>query len=412
MTRKTKLGGGDLKWSEIVFVITSLVLVLIGALGVFQIHTKPIMPIQPFEVALGMPWRLLVALYVFFVVNGFCVIASLGEIFGVSKLEPIIKDLLLMAIITILVGLTTIGLEIEQTQRAVYALIGHVNPHSVMFWMIMFYVLELIFLVVEAWLYLYDDLIEQRKSDNVVKRLIAIILTIPKIENSKEFAKAIGFIAVVTSIIAISNLGALFSVNYLPFWHGPFLPIYFVLSAMISGTALAIIGVVVTDYARGNKRYEAVQTLRVVLGASLSIALLFTAWNYIIKAYPTSTLLSREATEVFVFGSYAFNFWFFEVTIGLIIPIILLAVPRFGRDIRCVFVASILTVVGVFFSRFDLITGGQLLKTISGLRVPAFEVHPFEIMATIGFLSLAVFLYYICYKLLPMEVEVSREESS
>ncbi len=387
-----------------------VILIFIGALGVLQIHTKPIMPIEPYEAAIGIPWRLLVALYVFFVVSttGLCIVASLGEVFGLSKLEPIVKEGLLMALVTILIGLMTIGLEIEQVTRGYFAMIGHVNARSVMFWMIMFYVLYVIFLIVEMWFYFYDDLLKQRESKGL-KGWVAKLLTIPKATETKDFARVIGFVTVFTAIVAHSNLGALFGVNYLPFWHGPLLPIYFILSAIVSGAALTVIGTYITDRIRGvkieGKRYEAIQMLRVILGLSIVVTIFFTAWKFVVKAYPNSTLLSREGVEVFISGNFAFNFWVMEVLIGLLIPLALLAIPKTGRKAEGVFLASLLTIIGIFFLRIDLVMGGLALKLISGVTFPALVFHPFEIMATIGFFALAILLYYIGYKLLPMEVE-------
>ncbi|MBO8182152.1 MAG: polysulfide reductase NrfD [Archaeoglobus sp.] len=395
---------------EVIAGLVLVILILIGGLGVLQMHTQPVMPIEPFESAVGIPWRTLVAVYVFFVVSttGLCIVASLGEVFGFTKLEPIVKEGLLMALVTILIGLMTIGLEIEQVTRGYYAMIGHVNAKSVMFWMIMFYVLYVVFLIVEMWFYFYDDLLEQRKSEGL-RGLVARILTIPKATDTKDFARVIGFITVFTAIVAHSNLGALFGVNYLPFWHGPLLPVYFILSAIVSGAALTVIGAYLTDLIRGVKiegeRYEAIQMLRLVLGFSLVVTIFFTAWKLVVKAYPNSTLLSREGVEVFLSGNFAFNFWVMEVLIGLLIPLILLAVPQTGRKAGGVFAASLLTIIGIFFLRIDLVMGGLVPKLITGLRFPSPVYHPFELMATAGFFALAIFLYYIGYKLLPMEVE-------
>jgi len=394
---------------EFIFSSALLLLILVGALGILQMHTHPVMPIEPFESAEGIPWRLLVALYVFFVVSttGLCIVASLGEVFGFTKLEPIVKEGLLMALVTILVGLMTIGLEIEQVMRGYYALAGHVNTTSVMFWMIMFYVLYVIFLVVEMWFYFYDDLIKQR-DEKGLRGLVARILTIPKASETKDFAKVIGFVTVFTAIVAHSNLGALFGVNYIPFWHGPLLPVYFILSAIVSGAALTVIGVFITDYARGVKiegeRYEAIQMLRVILSFSIVVTIFFTAWKFVIKAYPNSTLLSREAVLPFVNGEFAFNFWAMEVAVGLLLPLILLAAPQIGRRAEGVFAASLLTVTGIFFLRIDLVMGGLALKLITGMSFPSPVYHPFEIMATLGFFALTILLYYVGYKLLPMEV--------
>ncbi len=402
--------GDNLKKIELASSVILILIILIGALGIYQMHAKPITPIEPFESSISIPWRLLVAVYVFFVVSttGLCIVASLGEVFGFSKLEPIVKEGLLMALVTILVGLLTIGLEIEQVTRGYYAMIGHVNPKSVMFWMIMFYVLYVVFLVIEMWFYFYDDFLRQKESKGL-KGWIARILTIPKATETKDFARVIGFVTVFTAIVAHSNLGALFAVNYLPFWHGPLLPIYFILSAIVSGAALTVIGAYLTDRIRGmrieEKRYEAIQMLRVILGFSIVVTIFFTVWKFIIKAYPNSTFLSREAVEVYLTGDFAFNFWVMEVFIGLLIPLALLAIPRTGRKVEGVFLASLLTIIGIFFLRIDLVMGGLAIKLISGITFPSLVFHPFEVMATAGFIALSILLYYIGYKLLPMEVE-------
>ncbi len=403
--------------SEIAFIVLLIVLVALGAAGIYQIHVKPVMPIEAYESARGMPWRLLVALYVFFVVSttGLCIVASLGEVFGIKQLEPIVKEGLLLALVTIVVGLMTIGLEIERMERGYFALAGHTNPMSVMFWMIMFYVLYVIFLVIEMWFYFRDDLLEQTKEAGLrgfIARLLSLsflgaAFTKSDRETNLQFAKAIGFITVVTAIIAHSNLGALFAVNYLPFWHGALLPVYFIVSAVVSGAALTIIAAILADWVRGRRiegeRYEALQTLRFVLGFSLIVEVFFTVWKFIIKAYPTAGWFSNEAVDVFLTGEFAVNFWFAEVLIGVVVPLIILVSPA-GRNIDALFVAAFATIVGIVFLRVDLVMGGQVLKLISGVLVAA-SVHPFEVMATVGFLALATLLYYVLYKLLPMEVD-------
>ncbi|MDW8014162.1 MAG: NrfD/PsrC family molybdoenzyme membrane anchor subunit [Archaeoglobaceae archaeon] len=406
--------GEMLKKVEAVFVSVSIVLIVLGFVSVYLMHFPlpiPIkLPIEPFEPAEGIPWRLLVALYVFFVVSttGLCIVASLGEVFGFKKLEPIVKEGLLMALVTILVDLVTVGLEIEQVTRGYFVLAGHANPMSMMYRMIMLYVLYVVFLLVEMWLYFRDDLLKQRE-ERGLRGLVARILTTPKLTETKDLTKVVGFLTVFTAIIAHSNLGALFGVNYISFWHGPFLPIYFILSAVVSGAALTIIGAYIADYFRGIKiegeRYEAFQMLRIILGFTIVVTMLFTAWKFIVKAYPTSTLMSRESVEVFVHGNFAFNFWILEVLIGLVVPLILLTLPHTGRKVEWIFLASLFTIVGIFFLRIDLVMGGLALKHITGMNFPSPVYHPFEVFGTVGFLSLAAFLYYIGYKLLPMEVK-------
>jgi len=392
---------------EITFIVVSLLIIFIGALSIYQMHTQPILPIEPYETALGIPWRLLVAQYVFFAVSatGLCIVVSLGELFGVKKLEKIAKEGLVMALVMILIGLMTIGLEIEQVMRGSYAMLGHTNPSSLMFWMIMFYVLYLIFLSFETWFLLYDDLLIQA-NEGGLRSFVAKLLTLIKIENSKEYAKVLGMIKLVTAVIATSTLGALFSVTHLKLWHDPLLPIYFILTAIVSGAALIVIGVYLTDYFKGlNERHEVFQTLRHVLVVSIIVTILFTAWKLIIKAYPNSTLLSRMAVYNLM-SDYAINFWVFEFLIGLILPFILLILPKTGQKIEGIFVSSLLVITGMVFCRIDHVVVGQLTMKISGIDVTFVSFHPLEILSSIGFVALFVFGYYLAHKLLPLGVEV------
>ncbi|MET1124145.1 MAG: NrfD/PsrC family molybdoenzyme membrane anchor subunit [Archaeoglobaceae archaeon] len=397
----------SLKAREAVAVTVLVALTVIGALGVLQMHTKPLMPVEPFESAEGMPWRSLVAVYVFLVVSttGLCIIAAIGSL-GYTKLEPILKELVLMAIVTIVVGLVAIAMDVEQVPRAHYAFLGHVNVSSAMFWMIMFYTVYFLFLIVEAWLLFYEDLAKLRESGGI-RGAIARILTVPKVSGSIEFERVASFFAVSVGCISTSNLGALFALNYLPLWHDAMTPVYMLLTAIVSGASIGVIGVTLADWLRGRKiegeRYEALQTLRFILGFALVVAALFTGWRYIVKAYPNSALLSRESYEAFL-AVFGFNFWFFEVFIGMLLPLIMLATPQIGRKTAGVFFASLLALIGMFVSRFDFVLGGQLVKLITGLSLEA-AYHPFEVIATTGFLALSVLLYYVLYKLLPVEVE-------
>lgn len=398
-----------------------IVLIEIGAYGLFQIHYKPIMSVKPYESDVGVPWRLLVATYVFFVVSttGLCIVSSLGEVFNFKRLEPIVKIGLTMAVITIVVGLMTIALEIEKPVRGPYAFLAHTNPHSLMFWMISFYALYLVFLLIEYWFLLRSDLAEWAvSSTSTVKRFIGRILNLwffvktdeKTRKTNLEYAKAIGFITVVVAIIAHSNLGALFGVTYQPFWHGPFMPIYFILSAIVSGAALIVLTVIPTWKVLGIKiegeKYEAIQELRNILGFTLVVDLFFTSWKFASKYYFTSAPESREAIKEFLFGQLSFNFWTFEVALGILLPIIMLAIPRIGRNIWGVFTASLFVITGIYVLRYDLVIGGLLGKSISGVPYTFYSPHIFEIMAVIGFFGITGLLYTLMIKLLPIvEVE-------
>lgn len=418
-----------MRLTEIIFVSAMLVLIALGFLGAYQIHFETLMPVEHFESALGIPWRTLVALYVFLVLIGTAAIASAAEILHIRELESVVKDAIVIAVLSIAVGLLTIAIDLERVERGAFALLGHANPMSVMYWMIMFYVLEIVFLIFEGWFYFRSDLLAQSKLKNfkgfigkllslrflgdfllrieIVEsptlRRIGKFFVTPNRELDLSFAKPIGVVALITAILAYSNLGALFGVTYIPLWHDATTPIYFIISAIIGGSAVLIFTAILISWITGSdQKLSALRTLKNLLAFSLIVAILFNAWKFILVGYPAVNQQAVISINNLLFGEYALRFWTFELLLGMIIPLILLVIA--GDKIKALFTSAFFVILGLFVFRIDFVFAGQVIKTISGVSIPT-QIHPFEAMFVAGALALAVFAYYLVYKLLPMEVE-------
>lgn len=425
----SKERGEILKLTEIIFVSTMLALIALGFLGAYQIHFEVLMPVEDFESALGIPWRTLVALYVFLVLIGTAAIASAAEILHIRELESVVKDAIVIGILVIAVGLFTIAVDLERVERGAYALLGHANPMSVMYWMIMFYVLEVVFLIFEGWFYFRADLLAQSKLKNFkgfVGKLLSLrfigdyLLKIEIVESSKlrrlgkflvtpnreldlNFAKPIGFVALITAILAYSNLGALFAVTYIPLWHDATTPIYFIISAIIGGSAVLIFASVITSWVTGSsEKLSALRVLKNLLALSLIVAILFNAWKFIVSGYPAVNEQATSSINNLLFGAHALNYWILELLVGLLIPLILLLIA--GNKIKLLFASATLTILGLFVFRINFVFSGQFMKNISGISIPT-QIHPFEAMFVAGALALAIFAYYLVYKFLPMGVK-------
>jgi molybdopterin-containing oxidoreductase family membrane subunit len=195
------------------------------------------------------------------------------------------------------------------------------------------------------------------------------------------------------------------------------MPIYFILSAIISGAAILMFSSIITFWARGvkikGKIYDSIQMLRVVLGFALVVDLFFIAWKFVSKFYFPSPV-TKEALEIFLYGPLKINFWVFELGIGTLIPILILAIPITGRSVKWNLAASIMTIIGIFVLRYDLVIGGLLGKSISGITYQMYSPHVFEIMAVVGFFALTGLIYTIGIKILPilgtMEEKTGRGE--
>jgi len=73
-------------------------------------------------------------------------------------------------------------------------------------------------------------------------------------------------------------------------------------------------------------------------------------------------------------GRLAFNFWWLEIMLGMVMPAILLLIPYFRRNERLRMLALVLVALGVVAYRWDTNLVGQLVVfgTVPGSDVPVF----------------------------------------
>jgi molybdopterin-containing oxidoreductase family membrane subunit len=319
----------------------------IGLYGVFNVITKG--HAEALGVTKSVPWGLLISTYVFFVVSstGLCLISSMGHVFAIEKYEVIGKRAIILAILTLLCGFGVIGMEIGHPIRMVIYNIISPNLHSAIWWMGTLYGLYMVCIIIEFYFLMNHN------------------------HKGAFYAGLAGFIA---GISAHSNLGSVFGfIEARPFWHGPYLPIYFILSALISGCALVII---IFNVAYGGsakmpeKAKEALLGIAKIFGLLLGILIFFDIWKVLTSIYGAPPE-KYETVMAMIAGPLAVNFWFFEVLLGMLIPFAIILFTK-GRSIKAALVASCSAVVGIFFMRYDLVVAGQLVpmrEATAGSRV-------------------------------------------
>jgi len=323
------------------------------------------------------PWGLLIAMYVFFVVTstGLCLVSSIGHVFGVKAFQPIAKRSVFLAIATIISGFLVIAFEIENPWRmAIYNVISP-NLTSNIWWMGTLYGAYLFFMLIEFALL---QMGEHKK------------------------AGLFGLMGVVSGVAAHSNLGAVFGLlNSREFWHGPYMPIYFIASAMMSGCAAVIFFHYLGYKANGWKMSEELERslMNVAkLGALLySVIMFFTTWKILsgIAGHPPG---KYEAMMALLTGPFAKNFWIGEVGLGLVIPFVLILAVR-AKNLPVLFLASISSIIGIFFMRYDLVVVGMLVPHFHNLNIVG-QPHLFaysptlhEIMVSLGGVGLCFMLF-------------------
>jgi len=324
------------------------ILGLLTLVGVaFGVHAMIVGHEHAYGVFREVPWGLMLAAYVFFVVTstGLCLVSSIGHVFGFKAFAPIAKRSVFLAIATIISGFVVIAFEIENPWRmAIYNVISP-NVTSNIWWMGTLYGAYLFFMLIE--------------------------FAMLQMGNHKT-ASILGLLGVIAGVAAHSNLGAVFGLlNGREFWHGPYMPIYFITSAMMSGCAAVIffhwLAYKVNGWRMSDELVNSLQSVA-KLGALLYMVIMFfTTWKMIsgISGHPPG---KYEAMMALLTGPWAKNFWIGEIAMGLVIPFVIILAVR-AKNITAMALGSAASIVGIFFMRYDLVVVGQIVPGFHELNI-------------------------------------------
>lgn len=301
-----------------------------------------------YGVTRDIPWGLLIAAYIFCVVTstGLCLVSCIGHVFGYEPYMPIAKRSVFLAIVFMLCGFTIIFFDIENPFRIPIWNVLSPNFRSNMWWMGTLYGLYLLALCVE-----YYFLLEQNHS----------------------FSRIAGFLGVIFGVAAHSNLGGIFGMLYgRSEWYGPYMPIYFIVSAIMSGGAAIIF---FTCFARvmnpeildqrQERAIKAVSQLTIML---ICVIIFFTIWKILCGIVVPE---KYAAIHAFLIGKYAPLFWIGEVALGFIIPLICFVRAK-GTNYKLMFFGSGMMMIGIFFMRYNLVLEGEIVPAYSFLHVLEF----------------------------------------
>lgn len=326
--------------------------ITIGLLGLMTvvgvaagIHSLYVGHEHTFGVSRGVPWGVLIAAYVFFVVTstGLCIVSSVGHVFGFENFNPIAKRAVFMSIGTIVAGFLVIAFEIENSWRMPVGNVIGANPTSNIWWMGTLYGAYLFFMMIEF-----------------------VMLQL----NKHKIATSFGLAGLLTGVVAHSNLGAVFGLlNGREFWHGPYMPIYFITSAAMSGCVAIIfftyIAYKFNGWKMSEKMTKSMESVAKMGALMMAVIIFFTSWKMItgVTGAPPG---KYEAIETLLSGSYALNFWVGEVALGMVIPFVIILAVK-GRNMNALFIASLAGMIGIFFMRYDLVIVGQLVPAYHGM---------------------------------------------
>lgn len=330
------------------------------------------------------PWGLLIAMYVFFVVSstGLCLISSIGHVFGIKEFQQIGKRAIAGAIITLVSGFAVIALEIGHPMTMLIYNVLTPGLTSAIWWMGTLYGIYLVFIIFEFY-----------------------FLTI-RIDH--KWSKIFGIGGLLAGLAAHSNLGAVFGfLISRPTANGVFYPVYFILSAMITGCYLLYL--IYGFKYRNNYPKELkpmLLKLNKILGMLLGILIFFEGWKIITALYGdvperAETILHVIQSPTFIYG---------EVVLGMLIPFFIILLSN-GRALKPMVYASLTGMVGIFFMRYDLVHD-TLIYPMTMLKRTEYQLPPTfleyfpsitEIAIGFGGIGITIALFYIAEKMFNLD---------
>lgn len=329
----------------------------------------------------GVSWGLAISTYVFFALtsSGLTMIASLATVFGFEQFYPIAKRCIWLAIITLIAGFSQLILELGHPFRMIWAVPTGMQVMSPMFWMGVFYTIDLCVLLVEFYLLWRKDW--RSPMSHVLAR--------------------VGFVAV---ILASGMLGLVFgSMVMRPMWYGAFTSVYFMVTAALSGAA----AIVLTTYmAYGFERARMPPHLReMASGRALPMVfatLIGLTVVMILARLWTGLWSSLDGLEGFrlLVRSPLFHV---EMWLCFGLPFLMMISASMQRDPGKQMLAAVLVLGGLFINRYEFIIGGQQVPMFKGTWT--FSAAPYMpsmtewALAALG-LGIALALYALGEKLL------------
>ncbi|MUV36339.1 hypothetical protein JNUCC1_00141 [Lentibacillus sp. JNUCC-1] len=217
--------------------------------------------------------------------------------------------------------------------------------------------------------------------------------------------KILGIIGIPLAILGVhGGTGALFAVvGARSAWNTGLFPIIFVVSAMVSGTALLLAAYIIkTKVSKQPIDKSMVISLGKMMIAFLFIDLLLQFYEYLVGVYGLEPEhLQNMAIQMG--GPYSWSFWGVQMFLGAAVPIFIIFYKKTAANINAILTAAVLVVIGIIGVRFNIVVPSQIVPVFEGM--PAGNYYPTinEWMVSVGIGAMGLLIFTIGDRLLPLE---------
>lgn len=328
-----------------------------------------------FNMNQNVAWGLPIQTYVYLALmsSGLTLFAGLTSLFSYKPFYPLVKRAVWLAIATLVGGLITLAVELPGVFTMMWAMPANMQIESAMFWMGVFYAIDLVFL---AWKF---QKLEANDWDSSTSR-------------------GLNLASVIAVLLAAGTLALIFGMmNMRPFWFDGLLPVWFYLIAALSGVAALIFCTYLSSNFDAERMPHAVrQSLEGPLPRLFALLLAATVVFFLGRMI--TGLYSNHPEVHNVWADYLMGSTWFHIGVwgGLLLPLVLMGVKGLRRSPGGQIAAAALVLVGVFIERYFFIVAGQVAPLWKGTWFRGFDAYVpsgWEWMLTIMGVALVFALY-------------------
>jgi molybdopterin-containing oxidoreductase family membrane subunit len=338
------------------------------------------------------PWGQLIIFYIYFIglSAGAIIISSLGYVLKWDFYKPITRLAVFMGILLMLGAMLFVFVDLGRPEKfwRLFAYYFLNNPTSMFVINSVFYVGYMTLMIFYLWLIF---------------------------ENKKRWAAIVGTVDVIWAVSVHMGTDAIFGlIGNRDIFFSPIKPFEFLAAALTSGTSLIILMTLGAFKFTGRKIRE---DLILALGNLLSLLIYVLLVLVFVDKLTHLYFPARDSTLYLFSGNYWWLFWFFQIGMGILIPLFLLLYPRTRRSVTGVSFASLSVMIGVFGERAALVIPGTAYPQhffpgfIEGTwgKAGIFPVTVWESLLCLGIVSYVALLFVLGLKFL--EILPAREEA-
>jgi Ni/Fe-hydrogenase subunit HybB-like protein len=362
-------------------------------------------------------WSVLIVLYPYItgLVAGAFILASLERVFKVEAVKPTYRLALLTALAFMLVAPLPLQLHLGHPERSFEMyLTPHRSSAMAMFGFVYLWYLMIV-LLMEIWLDYRKEIVGWAESSTGVRKWIYRILTLGSRNVSPAALRVDDKVGYFVTLIGIPSafllhgyVGFIFgSVKANPWWSSPLMPVVFIFSAMVSGIAAVLLLYMLTSKLRKMTiDMRCVDTIARYLLYAFIIDFSLEMLDLVHRIYEADE--SLRALDFMVHTKLYFSQVILQIFVGTLVPIALLGLTqvwKFAEGARksIYAAAGLLTLVGIFAMRWNVVIGGQLFsKSFLGFTSYKMEFATREgLLPGVALMVLPFVILWVLVKLLP-----------